>query len=72
MSAHALLNLLNELGEKDKMLGFQYLSTRCCVSSFKIISCWVPEKIFKGFYHTWARWPSWSCDHAHLKEILFP
>ena len=40
--------------------------------SFKIIGLLVPEKIFKGFYHTWAWWPSWSCDCDHLYKLLFP
>ena len=31
--------------------------------SFKIIRLPVLEKkIFKGFYHIWVWWPSWSCD----------
>ena len=25
---------------------------------------------FKGFYHIWAWWPSWSCDLYHLKNFL--
>ena len=24
-----------------------------------------------GIYHTWARWPSWSCDLNHLYKLLF-
>ena len=24
------------------------------------------RKFLKGFYHIWARWPSWSCDMDHL------
>ena len=23
------------------------------------------EKVFEGFYHIWAWWPSWSCDLSH-------
>ena len=23
------------------------------------------EEDFKGFYHIWAWWPSWSCDLDH-------
>ena len=29
------------------------------------------EKIFKGFYHIWARQPSWSMDHDHFSNLLF-
>ena len=25
------------------------------------------KKIFKGFCHIWARWPSWSCDYDYYK-----
>ena len=27
---------------------------------------------FKGFYHIWAWWPSWSCDPDHLYKLSFP
>ena len=41
--------------------------------SFKIIGLMVLEKkIFKGFYHIWAWWPSWSCDLDNLYKYLFP
>ena len=30
------------------------------------------KKIFKGFYHIWAWQPSWSMDHDHLSNPLFP
>ena len=41
--------------------------------SFKIIGLLVLEKkIFKGFYHIWAWWPSWSCDLDHLYKLSFP
>ena len=30
------------------------------------------EDFFKGFYHIWARGPSWSCDLNHLYKLLFP
>ena len=26
----------------------------------------------KGFYHIWAWWNSWSCDHIHLCTLSFP
>ena len=29
------------------------------------------KKIFKGFYHIWAWWPSWSMDHDHFSNFLF-
>ena len=29
-------------------------------------------RFFKGFYHTWARLPSWSCDWDHLIKFSFP
>ena len=41
--------------------------------SFKIIELLVLEKkIFKGFYHVWAWWPSWSCGLDHLYNLSFP
>ena len=32
------------------------------------------KKIFEGFYHIWAWWPSWPCDqhHVHDLHILVP
>ena len=42
-------------------------------TKFQVIGCSVLEKkIFYVFYHIWAWWPSWSCDHDHLKELSFP
>ena len=29
------------------------------------------EEDFKGFYHKWAWWPSWSCDLYHLYKLPF-
>ena len=30
------------------------------------------EDFLKGFYHIWARRPSWSCDPDAVNKILFP
>ena len=30
------------------------------------------KRFFYGFYHLWARWPSWSCDQDHLNKLSFP
>ena len=30
------------------------------------------KRFFKGFYHTWAWWPSWSCDPHPANKLLFP
>ena len=30
------------------------------------------KKIFKGFYHIWAWWPSWSTDCDHFSNLSFP
>ena len=38
----------------------------------KFIGLWVPEKIFKGFGHTWASGPFWSCYHDHFYKIHVP
>ena len=27
------------------------------------------DDFFKGFYHIWAWWPSWSCDQDHLNKL---
>ena len=39
---------------------------------FSLEASSVLEKIFKGFYHIWAWWPSWSKDHDHFSNLLFP
>ena len=32
---------------------------------------WFWKRIFlKGFYHIWAWWPSWSCDHNHFEQTI--
>ena len=28
--------------------------------------------MFKGFYHIWAWWPSWSVDRYHFNNLSFP
>ena len=30
------------------------------------------KKIFKGFYHIWEWWPSWSTNRDHFSNLLFP
>ena len=62
-----------KMGRVDPVSSFedirQYLSTRCCIPSFKVISLLVPKKErFEGFYHIWAWTPSWSCDPEHLNK----
>ena len=32
----------------------------------------VLEKIFKGFYHIWAWWPSWLMNCDHFSNLSFP
>ena len=39
--------------------------------SFVEIDPPLPE-IFKGFYHIWAWWPSWSCDPDVGNKLSFP
>ena len=35
-------------------------------------SSWGPaEKIFKGFYHIWTWWPSWSFDQGPMNKLFF-
>ena len=29
------------------------------------------RRFLKGFYHTWAWWPSWSCDQHQLMSSNF-
>ena len=29
------------------------------------------EEDFKGFYHIWGWWPSWSCEFEILYKLLF-
>ena len=47
-----------------------YLSTRCCIPSFKVIGLLVLKKmIFEGLYHIWAWVPSlvmWSGKFEHF------
>ena len=38
-------------------------------TKFQVICLLVPEKILKGFYHTWAWGLSWSCDLNHLNNF---
>ena len=30
------------------------------------------RRFLNGFYHIWARRPSWSCDQDHLNKLSFP
>ena len=30
------------------------------------------KKIFKGLYHIWTWWPSWSMDRNHFSKFSFP
>ena len=30
------------------------------------------KKIFKGFYHIWALWQSWSTSRDHFSNLSFP
>ena len=30
------------------------------------------KKIFEGFYHNWAWWPSCPCDQHHFNIFSFP
>ena len=30
------------------------------------------KKIFKGFYHIWALWPSWSTSRDHFSNLSIP
>ena len=49
------------------------LSPRCYISSFvKIGPPVLEKKIFEGFYHIWARRPSWSCDPDAANKLSFP
>ena len=57
MSAHVLLNLLNELGERDKV--------RCLQSIFTLFS-----DEFNKFNNTGARMLD-SIDHMTLKHLKF-
>ena len=47
-------------------------STKCYIPGFKVIGISVLEKILKGFYHKWARRPSWSCDPDTPNKTPFP
>ena len=33
---------------------------------------WFWRRFLKGFYHIWARRPSWSCDQDHLNKPRSP
>ena len=35
------------------------------------VSSVLEKKIFKGFYHIWAWWPSWSTDRGHFSNLSF-
>ena len=36
------------------------------------VSSVLEKKIFKGFYHIWPWWPSWSMDRNHFSNLSFP
>ena len=45
-------------------------SPRCYIPSFmKIGQPALEKKNFKGFYHIWAWWQSWSCDQDHVNKF---
>ena len=47
-------------------------SSRCYIPSFvKVGQPVLEKKIFKGFYHIWAWWPSWSCDQDQIFISLY-
>ena len=46
---------------------------QCCIPSLRAIGPLVQEKkILKGFYHTWARQPTWSCGPDAANKLSFP
>ena len=54
-------------------IDFVELHSQMFHAKFKIISPLALEKkVFQGFHHIWAWWPSWSCDLGHLYKLLFP
>ena len=55
----------------DPFVQIWRVSTQWRMSSFKVISHSIPETIFKGFYHIWAWWPSWSCEPEFINKLLF-
>ena len=51
---------------------FGRLPSRWFVQRFSLKASFVLEKkIFKGFYHIWAWWPSWSMDSNHFSNQSF-
>ena len=47
--------------------------SQCYKPSQKVIGLLVLEKkIFEGFDHIWAWWPSCSCDPDSANKLLFP
>ena len=46
-----------------------YLSTQCCIPSFKVIGRLVLKVILEGFYNIWAWTAPWSCDLEHLNTF---
>ena len=45
----------------------QWFKQRFSPKAFSVL-----EKIFKGFYHIWAWWPSWSTSRDHFSNLPFP
>ena len=60
---------------QPKVIIFQTLLgayPQCCIPSPKALALWFWRRFFKGFYHIWAWWPSWSCDPDVANKLLFP
>ena len=56
-------NKLSKIRESPLESIGQIISSRCSSGE---------EDFFKGFYHIWARRPSWSCDPDAANKISFP
>ena len=40
--------------------------------SWKSVHRFRRRRFLKGFYHIWAWWPSWRCDHHRVNKFSFP
>ena len=38
----------------------------------RLLALWFQRRFLKGFHHTWAWQPSWSCDPDAPNKLLFP
>ena len=65
------LGLSRKKVQKVKNIGF-FMKIQAFYRFSHKASSVLEKKIFKGFYHIWTWWPSWSMDSNHFSNLSFP